>query len=299
MTAQQIRLGLIAFGEVGSGLAKGLRGEGLQTICAFDPGAQQGPFSDLIRRAAHDCDVDLVADLKELAEGSDVIISSTPGRQSVPTAEAIAPFIRADHLYVDVASATPKIKIAALEEVAAKGANVADGGIGGSPLMNGHRIEMLVCGPGGEAFRDTMSPWAMNITHIGPKLGVASAIKIFRSVIAKGLEAVVVECILGAEKHGISEDVLQSYTRFFTRPFGDMAKYLITTDVIHARRRAEEAEMCAEALLDSGIDPIMTNATVARLESVADLELKGHFSGKPPKNYSEAIAAISSKLYPR
>jgi 3-hydroxyisobutyrate dehydrogenase-like beta-hydroxyacid dehydrogenase len=298
MTLRQIRLGLIGFGEVGFGLAKGLRAAGLQQIRAFDTGAE-GAFSDLIRGNARESGVDLVASRKELAERSDVIVSSTPGRQCVPSAEAIAPFIRADHLYVDLASATPRIKIAALETAGANGAAIADGGIGGSPLMDGHRIEILVCGPGGEAFRDIMTPWGMNITHIGPKLGVASAIKIFRSVIAKGLEAVMVECILGAEKHGISEDVLQSYTRFFTRPFADMAKFLIATDVIHARRRAEEAEMSAEALRDAGIDPIMTNATVARLMSVADLELKASFGGRAPSNYLDAIAAISAKLYPQ
>ena len=293
----QIRLGLVGFGEVGSGLAKGLRDAGLQHICAFDPGAE-GAFAELIRGNARESGVDLVTHLKELADRSALIVSSTPGRQCVPSAEAIAPFMRPHHLYVDVASATPKIKITALEKAGANGAKVADAGIGGSPLIDGHRIEILVCGPGGEAFRDLMTPFGMNITHIGPKLGSASAIKIFRSVIAKGLEAVVVECILGAEKHGISEDVLQSYTRFFTRPFGDMAKYLIATDVIHARRRAEEAEMSAEALRDAGIDPIMTEATVKRLLSVADLELKANFGGRPPKNYADAIAAISAKLYP-
>jgi 3-hydroxyisobutyrate dehydrogenase-like beta-hydroxyacid dehydrogenase len=297
VTLRQIKLGLVGFGEVGSGLAKGLRDAGLQHISAFDTGIE-GPFAELIRTSARASTVELVGNLKELADRSDIILSSTPGRQCVPGAEAIAPFLRPDHLYVDLASATPKIKIAALEKAGANGATVADAGVGGSPLMDGHRIEILVCGPGGETFRDIMVPWGMNITHIGPKLGSASAIKIFRSVIAKGLEAVVVECILGAEKHGISEEVLQSYTRFFTRPFGDMAKYLIATDVIHARRRAEEAEMSAEALRDAGVDPIMTDATVARLLSVANLELKASFGGRPPQNYADAVAAISAKLNP-
>ena len=40
-------------------------------------------------------------------------------------------------------------------------------------------------------------------------------------------------------------------------------------------------------------------ATVARLMSVADLELKANFGGRPPQNYADAIAAISAKLYPQ
>ncbi|MEP9379110.1 DUF1932 domain-containing protein [Aquabacter sp. CN5-332] len=295
---RQTRLGLIGLGEVGNGLARGLRAEGLAHMCAYDPGAMNGPFAELIQSNARAAGIDLVPSLAALAARSDTIISSTPGRQSIPSAEAIAPYLNSGHLYVDLASATPKIKTAALELAAAAGARIADGAIGGSPLIDGHRIEILVCGPDGEDVRDILVPWGMNITHVGPKLGTASGIKIFRSVIAKGLEAVIVECIMAAEQHGISEEVLASYTRFFSRPFGEMAKYMLTTNVIHAQRRAEEAEMSAEALRDTGIEPIMTEATVARLQSIADLGLKTVFAGKPPTSYDAAVAAIVTRLYP-
>ena len=124
-------------------------------------------------------------------------------------------------------------------------------------------------------------------------LGAASGIKIMRSVIAKGLEALLVEGMLGARRHGIDEAVLGSFARFMdSRPFAEMANFLMVTDAIHSERRAQEARMSVEALEEVGIEPIMTRATAERLEWITALEVKAHFGGTVPKCYTEAIDAV-------
>jgi 3-hydroxyisobutyrate dehydrogenase-like beta-hydroxyacid dehydrogenase len=167
----------------------------------------------------------------------------------------------------------------------------------GSPLENGFRVPILASGPAAEAFRDLMAPWGMRIELVGERVGVASGIKIIRSVVAKGLEALLVECALGARRYGIDEAVLASFGKFMDqRPFVETANLLLVTNVIHAERRAEEAAMSADALAEIGVEPIMTRSTAERLRWVANLGMKAYFSGAAPRHYQEAIDAIETRL---
>lgn len=296
---QQVRLGLIGLGEVGSALAKGLHEEGLSAIAAYDPGAAEGPFRDLLQTRAREAGVALVPSLGMLAAQSEVVLCVAPGSRSVAVAEALAPHLGPQHLFADLASATPKVKRAAAALAAPSGARLADGSLMGAPLIDGHRVEIIASGPAASELRDMLTPWGMNIATAGAELGDASGIKIFRSVIAKGLEALLVECLLATEQMGISQAVLDSYSRFLDqRPFAETAGFLVATDVIHAQRRAEEAAMSAEALRDAGVTPLMTEATVARLRSVADLKLKDELGGHVPADYAQAMAAIARHLLP-
>ena len=101
------------------------------------------------------------------------------------------------------------------------------------------------------------------------------------------------ECVLGARRHGIDEAVLGSFAKFMdSRPFAEMANFLMVTDAIHSERRAQEARMPVEALEEVGIDPIRTRATAERLEWITALKVKAYFGGAVPKRYTEAIEAM-------
>jgi 3-hydroxyisobutyrate dehydrogenase-like beta-hydroxyacid dehydrogenase len=127
------------------------------------------------------------------------------------------------------------------------------------------------------------------------ELGAASGIKIMRSVIAKGLEALLVECMLGARRYGIDEEVMASFAKFMdSRPFAEMANFLLVTDAIHSERRSQEARMSVDALEEIGVEPTMTRATAGRLEWVSALGAKSHFGGVVPKHYHEAIDALEA-----
>jgi len=295
MAAAQIRLGLIGYGEIGSTLGRGLRQSGLAKIASYDKGAFAGPFSDLIRRRAQEAGVTLVGSPVELAGCADVILGVTPGSASLESAAAFAPHINATHLFVDVASATPKVKQAVADRLRASDAVIGDASIVGTP-RDGHAMPILASGPGAEPMRDALTPWGMRIEPVGPEIGSASGIKILRSVVTKGLEALLVECILGARRYGVNDVVLASLGKTLSRPFAEVVNGLLTTDVIHAARRAEEAAMSAEALADIGIEPLMTRATAARLDWVAGLGLKERLGGVVPANWSDAIVAIETEI---
>lgn len=295
MPVAQTRLGLIGYGEIGSTLGRGLRQSGLAGVAAYDKHAFDGPFADLIQRRARDAGVALVGSPAELAGCAEIVLGVTPGSASLESAEAFAPHLSPTHLFVDVASGTPKLKQAVAQRLEPSAATVADASIMGTP-RDRHAMPILASGPGAEHMRDALAPWGMCIEVVGPVIGTASGIKILRSVVTKGLEALLVECILGARRYGVDGVVLASLGKTLARPFADTVNGLLTTDVIHAGRRAEEAAMSAEALADVGIQPVMTRATAARLHWVAGLGLKKRLGGLVPANWNEAIAAIEAEI---
>ena len=268
MLTAQVCLGLIRYGEIGSTLGRGLRQSGLVSIAAYDKCAFDGPFADPIQRRAREVGVTLVNSPAELAEDATLILGVTPGSASIGSAVAFAPHLTPAHVFLDVASATPNVKQAVARELAASKARPGDASILGTP-RDGHRLPILTSGPAAQSMRDQMVPCGMNITLAGPEIGAASGIKILRSVVMKGLEALVLECVLGARHDGVDTTVLTPPGKALSCPFSDTVNALLTTTFIHAARRAEEAAMSAEALADAGIEPLVTRAVAERLEWVA------------------------------
>lgn len=292
---QTFRLGLVGYGEIGSTLGRGLRGAGFAQIACYDKYAFDGPFADLIQRRALDAGVVLVRSNQELAATADLILAVTPGSASLESADAFAPCLDGRHTFVDFASATPKVKLGVAQRLAATGALLGDGSIMGSP-KNGYAMAMLASGPAGRRVCDLLVPWGMRIEPVGERLGTASGIKILRSVLMKGIEALTDEMLLAARHYGLEEAVLASAAGTLSRPWMDTVDSLTPSGVIHARRRAEEVEMAAEAVADAGIEPIMTRSTAQRLRWKEQLGLKDHFKGVVPATYQEAIDAMAAKM---
>jgi len=292
---QQFRLGLVGYGEIGSTLGKGLREAGLAEIFCYDKYAFDGPYAALIQGRAKAAGVTLVRSNRELADACELIFSVTPGSASLDSAAAFAPVLDGRHTFLDFASATPKVKYGVAERLAKTGAVLGDGSIMGTP-KNGYSMHMLSSGQAGPRVVERLVPWGMSIDYVGDKLGTASGIKILRSVLLKGTEALIDEMLLAAKAYELDEAVLASAAKTLTRPFMDTVESLTPSGVIHAKRRREEIEMAAEAVADAGVEPLMARATVARLRWKENLGLKEHFKGVVPATYKIAIDAIVARM---
>ena len=285
----QVRLGILGYGEVGHGLALGLRKAGLASIAAF----QRTPHSPLTLERAQASGVRLVGSAEALADCADVVIAVTQGRESLAAARAICPGLSARHCYVDLASAAPSTKRQIAELLEGTGAAYADGVIEGSPLEHEHRLPILVSGPGASRFAGALNPWQMRIAVAGAEVGRAAAIKGLRHILMKGQIALLLEGLVAARRAGIQDEVLVSVAEWYDAlPFTQNATRLVRTTIVHARRRAEEAAMARDIALDLGIDPIMTRATVATLEKVAALGLRESTGGVLPASLDAAIDLI-------
>ena len=78
----------------------------------------------------------------------------------------------------------------------------------------------------------------------------------------KGLEALGVECLVAARQQGIVEELLQCIGDADRTPFREFLGMLVSTHVVHARRRLEEMELVERMLTELGMEPLMTRATI-------------------------------------
>ncbi len=295
----RFRLGLVGFGEVGSSFASGFHDVGMGQICAFDPGSNAGAFSDLIQARAASCGVTLVDSLDELASESDVLLGLTPGAKCVEVASRLKFILGNRHIYADLASTTPAVKLEVGRVLDQARSGYVDGAIMSPVRVDRHQTEVLVSG-GVAAHRliELLSPWGMRVDLAGERIGDASAVKILRSVLTKGLDALIFECVVASDRYGISEQVVRSLSGLMDKhdSFSDAINYHLTSAAVHAARRSEEVSMSADALCELGLDPIMSRASAARLDWVASLELGYAFGGVPPADYHVVLDAIRERI---
>jgi hypothetical protein len=118
-----------------------------------------------------------------------------------------------------------------------------------------------------------------------------------RSVIVKGLEAILFESVLASVPYGADERVFATLNE--TMPGIDwkkLASYMVGRVIEHGERRARELEEVAVTLRAMGVEPIMTNAIVKRQDWGASLNLLPAFGGQPPDDYRAVVNAIRARL---
>ena len=280
------RLGLVGFGEAGAAIAAGLREEHDLSLVAFDPRADEAT----VRERAAATGTELVADLAALAASADVIICLASAKVAVPIAEQIAPHLGAGHLYADWNSASPEVKRTVGGLVAATGAAFVDGAVMAAVPPSRHRVSTLLSGGGAARLAALLTPFGMQLEVLGDEPGQASAVKMFRSLLVKGLEALLLECAVGAEEYGATERVLSSMNGTLpTEDWQRLAAYMLERTVVHGARRAEELRQSAQTLEDAGVEPLMARAGAARLQWFVDLGLDPALD---EKDYDGVLRAI-------
>jgi len=154
---------------------------------------------------------------------------------------------------------------------------------------------MLLGGPGAERFVEAMQPFGMRLQVLpAADIGTAAAVKMCRSVVVKGLEALLTECVLGASEYGAAEHVFASLQESYPGiDWKKLADYNINRLIVHGERRAREMEEVAETLQQAGIEPIMAAATARRQDWSAKLGLKQHFPPDGPDGTADVLAVLA------
>jgi 3-hydroxyisobutyrate dehydrogenase-like beta-hydroxyacid dehydrogenase len=137
----------------------------------------------------------------------------------------------------------------------------------------GIKVPMLLGGAHAQALRALLAPLDFNMEVVAERVGVASAIKMCRSVMIKGLEAIVVESFTTARRYGVEDYVLASLRETFpTLDWESQGSYLFSRVALHGKRRAEEMREVAVTVKEAGLDPHMAAATAERQDWVAGLK---------------------------
>jgi 3-hydroxyisobutyrate dehydrogenase-like beta-hydroxyacid dehydrogenase len=283
MTMNIHTIGLIGYGEVGKTFSGGLKSKpGVTAMGAWDL-----KFADAATQAAEwehasDAGVTAHASMQSLCEASELIISAVTASNTLAVAQEAALHIRPGSVFLDLNSASPGTKAQAAALIDARGAYYVEAGVMTSVPPYGIRVPMLLGGAQAAVLAPLLVSWGMDAKAVSDKLGVASAIKMCRSVMIKGLEALVIESYATARHYGVEDFVLPTLVETF--PSIDWSKqgaYFFSRVVQHGKRRAEEMREAANTVKEAGFDPFMAAAIADKQQWVADLAKAGKFDGIP------------------
>ncbi len=280
-----VKIGFIGFGEAAALIAEGLAGEGVTDITAYD-----------VRERPAVSGVAMAENMEDMLGASDIVFAAVTSAVALSAATEAAPYLTGRHLYVDINSVSPETKIAVGKTVTETGARFVEAAVMAGVPGYKHKVPMLLAGEAAGELIAAMGPLGMVMEDFGPELGRAAALKMFRSIMVKGMEALFQECVLGAERYGVAEKVLDSIGDGYPGlDWNKMASHLIGRTAIHGERRAHEMEEVAETLKALGIEPIMADAAAKRIKWAWDKGLGEKFKGVAPESYAEVIKAINER----
>ena len=254
---------IIGFGEVGGIFARDLRAGGATAIHAFD-------VLDAARERAGASGATLHASAAGAASAAEVVFVAVTAGSALAAAQSLAGGLSRAPLVVDVNSVSPSTKIANGQAVEAEGGRYVEAAVMASVPPKGLRTPILLGGRHAAAFTALMAPFGMDLKTYSEEIGRASSVKMCRSVMVKGLEALTTECMLAARHYGVEEDVLRSLSD--TLPHEDwrgLARYVISRALIHGKRRAEEMREVARTVEEAGVAPLLSAPIAERQDWAA------------------------------
>lgn len=281
---------LLGLGEAGSALASGLCMSGGwrdrasdRSVIGIDTALGQGARGAAMAERMKRLSVPAASTYTQILSAADLVISVVTGEDAVAAARMARPWLNRGTLYADFNSITGPQTRAVASELTPSGVDFVDVAVMGSFLANGHRNPLLLSGLRAHdmcAFAESIET---PVRVLSAEVGDASAVKILRSILMKGIEALSVECLVAARRQGLTQQLLDNVGDVDAIGFAEFVRVLTVTHLTHAKRRMEEVEKAMENLAETGVPALMSDAirrsharTVqAKLppETVADIDL--------------------------
>ncbi|MBL4601414.1 MAG: NAD(P)-dependent oxidoreductase [Emcibacteraceae bacterium] len=263
-------------------------------ICAFDIKTQHSLISvreikeaEYVKAEIRGCE-----SLEHALNGADLVFSFVTADQTLLVAESAAPYIKKGAIYFDCNSCAPQTKQRACKILSENEAIYIDVAIMSPIHTLKHRTPMLISGLHSQKGADVFLQLNMIPTIVQGDVGTASSIKMMRSIMVKGFEALLIECLLAARKAGVEEQVFDSLE--VSDPeikWRRRMSYALNRVTVHGERRAAEMREVLSMLHQLGIDGKMAKATTFWQQTVGELKLKVH-----DKEYQQHADYIIQKL---
>ena len=262
------RIALIGLGEVGQIIAEDLKAAGFTDIAAWDIrfADPQSPPS----RAVEALSLRQGTSGTDAARGAELIVSAVTAASDVDAAAAVTGGIEPGAFFLDLNSASPGEKRKSADLIEAAGGRYVEAAVMTPYPPKRIASYMLLGGPHGAAFMEATQRLGFAGKPFSDVIGQASATKMCRSVMIKGIEALVTESMLAARHYGVEDTVLASLSDLLPIPsWPDLAQYMISRTLEHGVRRAEEMREAARTVAEAGIEPLMASATAVRQDWAA------------------------------
>ena len=271
--ARPLTFAFLGFSEAGQALGGGLVEAGAKRVVAYDLRFGDSDGADLMTRTRA-LGVEAAASAEDAMVKADVIVSTVTAGAAVAVAREASGFIQEGQVFLDLNSISPEEKRAGAALVENAGGTYVEGAVVSPVGPHGHKVPILLAGAAAGRLAERLKPFGMQVEVVGTEIGIASAIKMCRSIIIKGLEALTVECLSTARAYGVEDHVISSLDKVHPgMNWPERTAYMLGRVRAHGARRAEEMRCAAETVRAVGLEPVMSEATAARQQSVADLGL--------------------------
>ena len=279
-----MQIALIGYGEVGRILGEDLRAVGHEAT-AFDLKLRSDAGKPMrAHAAAHR--VTLAESHGDAVRSAELVVSAVTASQTVAAAEACARGLRAGSFFLDLNSASPGAKLTAAEHIARGGGRYVEGAVMTSVPPHRIKVPLLLGGPHAGALLPALDDLGFAAKVASDQLGIASATKMCRSVMIKGLEAMVIESFSAARRYGVEGALIKSLRETFPGvDWEKQAAYFFQRVIEHGRRRGEEMREAAVTVREAGLQPWSAAATAERQTWVADLADEGIFGKRGHKSF--------------
>ena len=261
-------ISFIGFGEVGQTFSRGLMANGATGIRAYDLlfGSAAGRR---LEDAAQQIGVDCGTSPAEACAQAEFVFSAVTADRAEAVASEAAAWLKPGQIFVDVNSAAPSTKQRAAKAVQASGADYVEAAVMAPVLNPGLKVAILAGGPRAQAAAAILNGLGMNLTPVSEAFGGASAMKLCRSIVIKGLEALMVDCAAACEAWDVKDPVFASlHATFPSIDFHALAADMRERVATHGIRRAAEMREAAEMLAAAGLEPGLASA-------IADAQQRG------------------------
>lgn len=274
------RVGLLGFGEVGQIFASALAQQG-HRVCVWDAAFTQATErAQALRAAALHAGVQATESLADACLQAEWLISAVTASQTLDLALAAAQHLGPGQWLLDLNSASPGTKQQAAAALEACGARYVEAAVMTSVPPYGLAVPMLIGGPHAQAAQPWLSAIGLKTQVASADWGVASATKMCRSIMIKGLEALVVESFTTARRHGVEDAMLATLAETFPGiDWPRQGAYFFSRVAQHGQRRAEEMREAARTAVEAGLGGTMAAAIAERQQSVADAAAAGALQG--------------------
>jgi 3-hydroxyisobutyrate dehydrogenase-like beta-hydroxyacid dehydrogenase len=282
-----MKVALIGYGEVGRILAEDLRAAD-HPVTAYDLDLDTDA-GDSMRAHARGIGVTLAPSHAGAVERAELTVSAVTASQTVAVAEVCARPLVEGAFYLDFNSASPGAKLAAAEHVARGGGRYVEAAVMTSVPPYRLKVPMLIGGPHAALIEPVLAHLGFAAKIASGTLGVASATKMCRSVMIKGLEAMVIESFTAARHYGVDDAMLASLRETFPGiDWERQAAYFFQRAIEHGRRRGEEMREAAATVQAAGLEPWCASATAVRQSWLAHLADEGVFGDKHRKGFARS-----------
>jgi 3-hydroxyisobutyrate dehydrogenase-like beta-hydroxyacid dehydrogenase len=285
----------IGFGEAGQALATGLSEAGVRRMTAWDilfPDAA----GERLRTAAAHIGVECSNSAAQAVSGADIVLAAVTAASSLAAAQTAKPNLRPEQFYLDINSVSPGRKKATAQALDSA-TRYVDVAVMAPVHPALHKTPMLLAGPYAEALAPILKALDMKVSTVGPNIGAAAAIKMVRSVMIKGLEALTLECFLAATNAGVENDIITSLSHSFPGlDWPKIVEYNLERMANHGIRRAHEMEEVADTLRELGVEPFVTEGTIKWQYQMGNLGKASPLKEAVPQGRVAMLRAIAAAL---